>query len=157
MVAGAICLLAAACGNDDTSASKAQANIWEAQAQFCRNLAGIYAAVDDMKALNPDNLLPDNSIITASFQAVRRQAVSVPNLVAVAQDDFNDAYSTYAEAWQTATQIPGAMDVSVLPEPLDILQTAVVNTLSDAQCPPLLLLLPGVQTAPAPAPTARPQ
>jgi len=140
----------AACGGDDepTEQSSQQGNV----SSFCSDLGTMNIAVIQAQALNPATLAGANNGIVTSYPAVKREALSVPN---VQMTQLDSAYNAYSQAVQAILSLPAASQnqasLASLTQPLANLQTATTATAVQAKCPPLAT--PGVPTT---TPASRP-
>ncbi|HEY7268611.1 MAG TPA: hypothetical protein VH951_02170 [Dehalococcoidia bacterium] len=142
--------VAVACSSDSGAPQTAQQG---ANSQFCSDLGSLNIAVINMESLNPANLATNQNDIETSYDAVRREAASVPGVDMTA---LTDAYNQYSQAVQAAGgQGGGNENLASLKAPLANLQGAIGTTAKQANCPPLATP-PAPTSAPAGAPTLTP-
>jgi hypothetical protein len=149
-----ISALTGACGGSDEPKDQgsAQGNV----SSFCSDLGTLNIGVIQAQALNPATIAGANNTIITSYQAVKREALSVPN---VQMNQLDTAYNAYSGAVESILSLPPASQTAAslqtLKQPLSNLQTATTSTGSQTKCPPLATPVTPSQTPPG-APTSRP-
>jgi len=153
--AALVCLLSTACGGDDStssgggsSSSSSASQPSQAQQtkdQFCSDLGSLNIAVITMETSSPASFAINQNSITTSYQSVRREAASVPNVQPAPLDNAYNAYNQAAQALGPAPQSLASLQPS-----LQSLQGATAATGTQAQCAPLAT--PVVSSTPASRP-----
>src|SRR6476620_4939491 len=109
-------------------------------------------AVIQAQALNPATIAGANNGIVTSYPAVKREALSVPN---VQMNQLDSAYNAYSQAVAAILSLPAASQnqasLASLTQSLANLQSATAATAAQVKCPPLAT--PVVPTA---TPASRP-
>jgi hypothetical protein len=145
-------LLAACDETDDSSRPPTISAQQGAIDQFCSDLGTLNIGVIQAQALSPTTIAGANQWILTSYDAVRRQALSVPD---VNMGQLNDAFNAYTTAVQGALVAvsagQGMQSLPALAPPLANLQTATTSTGNQVKCPPL-----ATPAAPSGTPAASP-
>jgi hypothetical protein len=134
LLVGAVALLA--CGGDDKTETQGaqQGNV----SSLCGDLDTLNIAIVQAQALNPSTIAGANDGIVTSYPAVKREALSVPN---VQMSQLDTAYNAYAQAVEAIFSLPPASQTQAslqsLKQPLDNLEAAAQSTAKQANCPPL--------------------